>query len=477
LCLRSRKREMKRIALIESGVADPGKFVYQVYPPHGLMYLAACLRKHRPEVEIKIIDLMLSRAPETAILEELKNFSPELAGIHAMHFQAGSMHRIAKLVKDNFSIPVIVGGPYPSSEPERVLSDPNIDLVVRGEGEMTFLELFDRLNQEKDFSGLTGSVYRKNGNLVFEPERELIPDLDQIPFPAWDLIELKKFFAWNLLTQNDLRWRKEVATIFTSRACPYGCIFCHNLFGKKFRARSAEQVLGEIKMLVEKYGIREIHIIDDCFNFDLARAKQILKMIRDAKLDLKLAFPNGIRGDRLDPELIALMKQAGAYKVNFGIESGSPRIQKMIHKGLDLDLLEKNIALMDQAGIFMHGFFMMGFPGETAEDLQATINFARRSRLHTAGFALLSPFPGTKVRELAEEMGKKVEFQPEDSSYSRLACNLTALSDQKLLAYRRRAHWSFYFRLSQMAKIFRVMPNKWMLPKLFRAHFRLKFLR
>ncbi len=467
---------MKRVALVESGVSAPGKFVYQVYPPHGLMYLAAYLRQHRTEAEIKIIDLMIKREPESAILSELKNFRPELVGIHAMHFQAESMHRIARLVKDTFPVPVAVGGPYPSSEPERALRDPNIDLVVRGEGELTFLELFDRLDQGRDFSGLKGSAHRKDSELVFEPERELIPDLDQIPFPAWDLVDLKKFFDWKVLTQNDIRGRKELATIFTSRACPYGCIFCHNLFGKIFRARSPGNVISEIRMLSEKYGVREIHFIDDCFNFDLGRAKQILKLLIDSRLELKLAFPNGIRGDRLDPELVELMTKAGTYKINFGIESGSPRIQKMIRKGLDLELLRKNIELADRAGIFTHGFFMMGFPGETEADLQATIDFALSSKLHTAGFALLSPFPGTRVHELAEQMGKKVEFRPEDSSYSRLACNLTELSDQKLLQYHRRAHRAFYFRPAQVLKIFRAMPNKWMLPKIAWAHFRLKFL-
>jgi len=467
---------MKRVALIESGVLNPEKFVYQVYPPHGLMYLASYLRFAHPEVEIKIFDLMLNRADEDSIIDELKNFHPDIVGIHAMHFQAGSMHRLARLVKENLSGPVIAGGPYPSSEPERVLKDSNIDLLVIGEGEITFAELFERLNQGKNFDGVKGTVHRKNGELVIEPEREPISDIDQIPFPAWDLIELEKFFDWKILTQNDLRWRKEVATIFTSRACPYGCIFCHNMFGKKFRPRSPENVMAEIRMLVEKYGVRELHIIDDCFNFDIARAKKILQMIIDSGFDLKLAFPNGIRGDRLDKELVSLLKQAGTYKVNFGIESGSARIQKMIHKGLDLELLKKNIEIASDNGIFTHGFFMMGFPGETEADIKATIAFALESKLHTAGFALLTPFPGTKVAELAKELGRKVEFKPEDSSYSRLACNLTELTDRELLRYHRLAHWRFYFRVRQIWKIFRSMPNKWQLPMIFWAHFKLKFL-
>jgi len=467
---------MNRIALIESGVSSPTKFVYQVYPPHGLMHLASYLRSKKPEIEIKILDLMVNRASAESIEKELKNFSPDLVGIHAMHFQAKSLHQIASLAKKQTKAMVVVGGPYPSSEPKTALTDPNLDIAVRGEGEISFFELVDALSQNKEIKGIPGIAYRKGEEIFLEPEREPIPDLDQIPFPAWDLIELEKFFDWGVLTQNDIRWRRELATIFTSRACPYGCIYCHNIFGKCFRARSPENVLREIQLLYNRYGVREIHIIDDCFNFDIDRAKKILKLIIEQKLDLKLAFPNGIRGDRLDPELIELLKTAGAYKLNFGIESGSQRIQKLIHKGLDLEKIKQNLELVDKEGIFIHGFFMLGFPNETEADIKKTIEFAIKSKIHTAGFALLTPFPGTKVREMAEEMGKKVEFDPEDTSYARIACNLTELSDQRLKFYHRLAHWRFYFRIRQVLKIFRAMPNKWLLPRIFWAHFRLKFL-
>ena len=180
---------MERVALIESGASDPRKFVYQVYPPSGLMYLASYLRKHHPEVKIKIFDLMLERAPEESIISDLKDFSPQLVGIHAMHFQARSLHRLAQLIKENLGeVVVIAGGPYPTSEPQTVLKDKNIDLAVRGEGEITFLEVFERLRSGRDFSGVKGCAWLKGDELVIEPEREPISDLDQLPFPAWDLI-------------------------------------------------------------------------------------------------------------------------------------------------------------------------------------------------------------------------------------------------------------------------------------------------
>ena len=172
-----------RIALIESGVSLPEKFVYQVYPPHGLMYLTSWLRAKKPDTQIKIFDLMAGRVPEQAILEELREFSPELVGIHAMHFQAKSLHRIAWIIKQHFPVPVIAGGPYPSSEPERVLADKNIDLAVRGEGEVTFEEIVDRFEQGEDLHEIPGTAYRWGSQTVIEPDRTH-PGPGLHPFPG-----------------------------------------------------------------------------------------------------------------------------------------------------------------------------------------------------------------------------------------------------------------------------------------------------
>jgi anaerobic magnesium-protoporphyrin IX monomethyl ester cyclase len=468
---------MARILLIESGVERPRNFVYQAYPPHGLMYLASYLRKVQPEHEIKILDLMIERCRAEDRADLIRDFSPEIVGIHAMNFQASSLHRTAALVKSLTPHAVLfAGGPYPTAEPEVVLKDRNVDAAVLGEGELTFAELVARASNGGEISGLPGTVTRGNGDAVHGPDREFISDLDSLPFPAWDMVDLSSYFSDRVLNQNDIRWRREITTIFTSRACPYQCIYCHNIFGKKFRTRRPEKVMAEIEALHKDYGISEFHIIDDCFNCNEARAKDILRLIIASGLDIKLAFPNGVRGDKIDDEMLDLLVRAGTYKINFGIESGSADVQKLIRKGLNLARIKKTIAAVDRAGIFIHGFFMLGFPGETEAQIRDTINFACQSRLHTAGFALLSPFPGTEVHRIASARNIPIHYDPEDTSYSRLSANLSAVPDRRLIRLHRLAHWNFYFSLRRVLRILKAMPRKRDFFRVALAHFWLKFV-
>ncbi len=178
------------------------------------------------------------------------------------------------------------------------------------------------------------------------------------------------------------------APIFTSRGCPFGCIYCHNVFGKKFRARSAENVLDELSMLKREYNIGEIEIIDDCFNIDLSRAKEIARGIIDRKLDIAISFPNGIRADHMDKELVDLLKEAGTYRVYYAVETASPRLQKLIRKNVDLDRPKEIVDYTAAQGIMTCGFFMMGFPTETEEEIRMTIDYACRSKFHQVLFSM-----------------------------------------------------------------------------------------
>jgi radical SAM superfamily enzyme YgiQ (UPF0313 family) len=466
-----------RALLVESGVMTPENFVYQCYPPHGLMYLASFARKHQTGLEFQIFDMMEKKSAPEDILKILGSFTPDLVAIHAMSFQASSMHALAKIIKKwDSQCLVAIGGPHPSAASDLVLADENIDIIAIGEGERTLLDIIARVQSKQELTGIPGTALKKDGKIEFSPKRDFIDDLDEIPFPAWDLIDLTKYFTDVMLNQNDITNRREVTTIFTSRACPFGCIFCHNMFGKKFRARSVENVLDEMETLQKDYGITELHIIDDCFNCIPKRAIEILEGIKKRGLDFKIAFPNGVRGDRLPDELLDLMRETGVYKINIGIESGSPVIQKMIKKGIALDTIKDGIKRAAERNIFTHGFFMLGFPGETKEQMMETIDFACSTDLCTAGFAILSPFPGTRVHEMAVESGTTVEFDPDDTSYQKVTHNLSAVDNQTLIKMHKLAHRKFYGSPKRIFQIITTMPRPLDTLRVGLKHVRLKFL-
>lgn len=466
-----------RILLVESGVMAPEKFVYQCYPPHGLMYLASYLREKRGHHEFRLLDMMGDRLGPDAVGPAVQDFKPDLVAIHAMSFQASCMHAAARRAKEwDPGVTVAAGGPHPSAAPELTLADDNIDVLGVGEGEATFLDLADCIEQGGDPAGIAGTVVKRDGGLVRGPAREFIEDLDSVPFPAWDLIDLRKYFTDAMLNQNDITFRREVTTIFTSRACPFRCIYCHNMFGKKYRARSVENVLAEMETLQKDHGIAELHVIDDCFNCRPDRAHEILSGMIERGLDFKIAFPNGIRGDRLPDFLLDKMMEAGVYAANFGIESGSRRVQKMIRKGLGLDAIRDGIARAAGRGVFSHGFFMLGFPTETRAEMEETIDFACSTDLHTAGFALLSPFPGTEVHRMALEAGHEIEFDPDDTSYSRVTVNLTEVDDATLERLHKTAHRKFYGDPRRLFRIVKTMPHPGDLFRVGKMHLKLKFL-
>jgi len=254
--------------------------------------------------------------------------------------------------------------------------------------------------------------------------------------------------------------RGDFMALFTSRACPFKCIYCHSLFGKKFRKRSPENVLEEIRQLYHEYGIREFEVIDDIFNCDLKRAKRICDLIIASGMRIRLTFPNGIRGDHMDEEFILKLRRAGTIFMAFAVETATPRLQKMLKKNVRLDKIKRNITLARRAGILCQGFFMLGFPTETREELQATVDFAVDSDLHAAHLFVVNAYEGTKLAEIARDLGKRVHSDFEDTYMSSGFNNLTDLSDKDLDAIRRRGIRRFWLKPSRVWAILRDYPDK-----------------
>ncbi|UCD85187.1 MAG: radical SAM protein, partial [Deltaproteobacteria bacterium] len=244
---------------------------------------------------------------------------------------------------------------------------------------------------------------------------------------------------------------------------------------KKFRVRKPENVFSEIEILYHEYGIREFHIIDDTFNLIPKRAMKICNLVMKNGMRIDIAFPNGLRGDLIDDELLIKLKEAGTYKINFGIESATDRIQKIINKRLDINKVNTAISKAVKAGIFTHGWFMLGFPTETKDEMIKTIDFACNSKLHTAGFNIVIPFPATQLYEMKETQQCLKEIDFDNFNYRTATMNLSAVSLSDLRRLHKLAHRKFYFNPSRLTRIFLSTPNKLDIIRNLREHLRAQF--
>ena len=427
--------------------------------PLGIMMIASVARE-RGHSDVKILDMKVEGWTPERCLDELLALQPDVVGLSAMTYEAGCMHALAKLVKNALpNARVVCGGPHPSVAAEDVLKEAAVDFVVRGEGEYTFAELLDGLAQGRsDWTECQGLSWRRGEEVVHNPDRAAPPNLDEMPFPAWDLVDHAKYHK--VPRGGVIYAHKEFATMFSSRACPWRCTYCHNSYGKTFRERSAENVLAEMKLLVEDYGVKEFVFMDDIFNFKPERAKKIARGIIQNGWDIKLTFPNGFRGDILDEELVDLLKQAGMYRCMIAVESASPRIQKVMKKNLKIDKVRHIVDYVAKKGVMVHGAFMLGFPTETEQEMEETIEWAASSSFHTAAFFRVIPFKGTELFSQVQHAGYELpsdwsKWEPYQSEI-----NLSEVAEDKIYALRKKAYRRFYLNPKRMLRLFSLIPNK-----------------
>ena len=325
---------MKKILLLRTYTEILGR---AISPPLGLMYLASAVREYglrrRIDFDFKLLDLNLYGQDIRDRLGDVRAFAPHVVGITGMSYEAAAMHQTAAVLKKNLpEVRIVFGGPYASVSPLKCMQDANVDFVVVGEGEETFPDLLDSiLFRSKPYQDVPGIVFRgTNGDSARTEPRGYREDVDQIPFPAWDLLDMEAYF-------NTERWHyfqadRRYMPIYTSRACPYRCVYCHHLFGKKFRPRSPENVFREMRYLSDAYGIKEFQIFDDAFNVQVSRAEGICDLIIRSGMKIFMTFPNGVRGDIMTDGLLEKLRRAGTYKIAYAIETASPRLQKLIKK-------------------------------------------------------------------------------------------------------------------------------------------------
>jgi len=306
-----------------------------------------------------------------------------------------------------------------------------------------------------------GLAFRSNGSTQLTPSRPFIEDLDTISLPAYDLLDMD-LYSKNI-TASPIGRRRNM-TIMTTRGCPYQCIYCHNLFGKRFRAKSVDKVLEELVLLVDRYQIKHFEICDDIFNLDRDRMLEICSRIIKEKLDIRLSFPTGLRGDRMDKEMIVALRKAGTVMISYAVESASTRIQKLIKKNLDLEKVNETIKETTRQGIFTHAFFMMGFPTETEAEMNKTINFALRTKLHTASFFIVTPFKATELWEYVPK-DQQEKVTEKWFSFHGGYVNISDVTTECLMTKRQQAYRKFYFNPVRVARIAYRHPGKRFLPE------------
>lgn len=402
-------------------------FPITVFMPMGLACMAAVLEKNG--VGVRILDTLAegwenhytrdghrtTGLDDAEILQGIRAYSPDLIGITApFSFQARNVYRVAKLAKGwNPKVPIVVGGPHATVQTEKVLQCPEVDWVIRAEGDHALLELARRLEQGVDVTSVPGLAWRKDGAVV-QNGFQYIADLNQLPMPAHHLLPMEKYFdaATKVRASRSIStYRKRWATLITSRGCPFQCVFCSikPTMGKKWRARSAEKVIEEMEHLVRTYGIEHFDIEDDNFSLHRDRFEKILDMMIERRLGVEWSTPNGIMAQTLTEDLVRKMKKSGCVRAVFAPESGDPRVvREVIGKKINLSKIEDAVRWCKQYGITSECFFVLGCPGETLENMRTSIEFARKMRRLGAddcGFFIATPFFGTELHRIAKEKG------------------------------------------------------------------------
>ena len=430
---------------------------YQISPPLGLCYLSSSLKAAGHEV--LLVDLRAKRRSFREFRDRAAEFAPDVVGISSLVLEHVQLQETAAEIKRlHPGARVVVGGPFANSLPERLLEYPDVDLVVQGEGERIFTEIADRVGRGSADFGLPGVGRREIGGPRFVEGRLVIEDLDALPFPDWRALDLADYH--DQPRHGLLYARREYMSIVTSRGCPYHCVFCHNIMGKRFRVRSAANIVDEIETLAREHGIREITISDDVFNLDKERAKEVCDRILAKRLNLKFTFPSGLRGDVMDEDLLRRLQAIGTYKVAYGIETGSPRVQKLIRKNVDLERLREVIRTTSRLGIIVQGFFLFGFPTETREDLDRTVRYALTTRLDLASFNIVTAFPGTELHAMATKMGLALDYTLDQYDYDTIDFQLSDAPTDELRRLIRRLNYRFYLNPLRLARIFRRLPRK-----------------
>lgn len=366
-------------------------------PPLGLLYLAGYLEQFTDN-RVEVLDAQAQELSYDALRGEITRRRPDVVGLTAMTFTLIDVIKTARLVKAiDSATPVVLGGPHVHLYPKETLDIPEVDYLVLGEGEVAFAQMLERIGDPGSMAGVEGIAFRHDEQMVLTGPRALEEDLDKLPFPARHLTPHKKY-------SSVIARRAPITTMFTSRGCPYQCIFCDRPhLGKKFRARSAKNVVDEMEACVS-LGIREFLVYDDTFTIQRQRVLDICDEIIHRNLDI--GWDIRARVNTVDDEMLRRLRQAHCERIHYGVEAGTDRVLQILQKGITLEQARQAFQATKKAGISTLAYFMIGAPTETREEVLQTIEFAKSLAPDFTHITIVTPFPGTKLYQMGLAQGQ-----------------------------------------------------------------------
>jgi anaerobic magnesium-protoporphyrin IX monomethyl ester cyclase len=435
---------MTKVALINPPI-PANVFHHQPYLPIGLAYIAAVLEKDAHEV--KVIDCPTLGIISTQLKSLIEDFDPNIVGITAMTPTIKSAYTVAQTVKKTRpKTIVVIGGPHVTFMDQQILRDvTDIDVIVRGEGEQTMLEIAQKVSNRETLYDVAGITYRKDNEIVRNPDRSLMENLDELPFPSLKHFQLERYRIFG----------RRIFPVLTSRGCPFQCSFCitSRVFGKKTRMRTPENIVNELEWLKNNYGADAYTFFDDTFTLDRNRANKICDEIVRRKIDLP--WDCQTRVDQINPEIIAKIKKAGCEMITFGIESGCQSTLDAMNKKTTIEQNERGVKMIKEAGITVVTSVIIGFPGENNENTKRTLSLIQKLKPDNVFVCIATPYPGTDLYELIKEKGCKMATDWNVYDTFNPVFDNSLLSGEKLLEERKKFYDDFYspsYCLRQMIK-------------------------
>jgi anaerobic magnesium-protoporphyrin IX monomethyl ester cyclase len=416
---------------------------HYVVPPVNLGYLATALRNNGHEPII--LDGVKDKINDSKLLELITKYKPGAIGISLFSCDIKTVNTYIHMLKSNFkSLPIILGGPHVSAISQQIMYDfPEIDYAIQGEAESGLPKLLANIGSD-NLESIPGLIYRKNG-IVKANKSYFEPELDKLGMPAWDLIDPR---TYPQAPQGAVFRNFPIAPMIMTRGCPYQCTYCAGkvVTGSKFRRRGIDNIMEEVKVLYNDYGIREIHIIDDTFTLDRQLVEGFCNKLMSNNISITYTFPNGVRLNTLDEPLLKLLKKTGCYAMSVGVESGDQEVLNHMKKALDLNLIEEKIKLINKVGIDVNGFFIVGYPTETKHTINKTIKFAKKLKIKRAHFSSFLPLPGTEITNklLADGTIEKIDY--DKLFYTDVPFSPQGITKEELKKLQRKAFLEFYLR-------------------------------